>query len=140
MAEGEETVKMTTIILGAAAAYAGYRFCRGGNSLPFGLGAATIRRPMLHQMFSNWGKLLEEWQAITVKLKATRSGGGARATLQRQRVDVQNQMRNTPEWKAAFAKCKARADSIPFGQPKIHPETLTCDVIVVPPSYEGGAE
>ena len=133
-------MKMTTIILAAGVGYLGYRFCRSGNSLPFGLGATPTRRPMFHQMFSNWGQLLEQWQSITAQLAMTRSGGGARKTLQRQRVDVQNQMRNTPEWRAAFAKCKARADATPFGMPKIHPETLVCDVFVTPPSFEGGAE
>lgn len=139
-------MKITTIIIAAGVGYLGYQACKRGYSIP-GLGAPSpARRPMLHQMFSNWGQLLQQWQAITAQIAATRSGGGARATLQRQRVDVQNQMKQTPEYKAAFAACKNRADIMNDGQPggiyqpKVDPSNLRCDVFAYPSSFEGGAE
>ncbi len=133
-------MKIGTILIAGAAAYGAYRFCKSGHSLPFGLGAPVAKKPIMDEMFSNWAALFEKWNILSAQLLTTKSGGGNRASLQRQRVGIQNQMRQTPEYRAAFAACKERADATAFGQPFIRPGTLQCDVIVTPPSFEGGAE
>ena len=87
--------------------------------------------------------LLATWNQLTSALSTLprqRVGFHPRRTLQRQRVEVQRNIRQTPEFRQAFAACKRRADATPFGQAHVNPSNLRCDVIVTPPSYEGGTE
>lgn len=52
LAEGKE-MKLTTIALATGVAYLGYKFCRSGHSLPFGLGA-PIDGGVIAAMFGNY--------------------------------------------------------------------------------------